>query len=264
VSVAAALFFAITTPVGAQSPRIPVMIVGVAHLVAHRDVHNSTFTDDPLSPKRQAQIDDVVARLARFSPTKVLVEGRQGDAVLEKRYRDYVAGSFTLPANEVYQFGFRLAARAHDDAVYPVDTFGPSLISDETAAGKEIDAFLQQNLANVSYPGFQAYLTRSDELERSGTYLDLLRFLNTDGAIRANAGWYSVVDGMGRDVHQAGTAYAAQWYIRNCYIFANILDVIRPGDRVVVLFGQGHEYLLRELVQLNPNLLDVDPLTYLQ
>ena len=45
--------------------------------------------------------------------------------------------------------------------------------------------------------------------------------------------------------------------------FSNLPSVVRPGDRVVVLMGQGHAYLLREFVRLNPNLVDVDPLQYL-
>src|SRR6185437_14339187 len=100
--------------------------------------------------------------------------------------------------------------------------------------------------------------------ERQGTYLDLLRYLNTDAAIRANASFYSVLDGMGRDADDAGSAYVSQWYTRNCYIFSNILSVITPGDRAVIIMGQGHEYLLREFVALNPTLAYVDPLRYLQ
>jgi hypothetical protein len=42
------------------------------------------------------------------------------------------------------------------------------------------------------------------------------------------------------------------------------VSVLRPGDRAVVIIGQGHEYLLRELLRLNPNLEYVDPLRYLQ
>ena len=48
-------------------PAASVMIVGVAHLVAKNDVHNSTFTDSPLSAARQSQIREVVERLARFA-----------------------------------------------------------------------------------------------------------------------------------------------------------------------------------------------------
>ncbi len=251
-------------PVSASAARAQVMIVGVAHLVAKRDVHNSVFQDSPLSPKRQAQIDDIVTRLARFRPTKVLIEADYGDLKWPERYRQYLAGTFPLGANEVYQFGFKLAARAHNSTIYPIDTNGPALYDDNTPSGKRIDAYLMANFNKTKDPVFDAYLARSDELERTGTYLDLLRYLNTDAAILANASWYSMFLGEGRSADQAGAAYTAQWYARNTYIFANILSVVQPGDRAVVLMGQGHEYLLREFARLNPNLQYVDPLPYLK
>ena len=261
-----ALFFLASTASecrAAQNPRAQVMVLGVAHLVSRRDVHNSTFQDSPLSRKRQLEIEQVVKRLARFHPTKVLVESPFDNPVLKKKYRDYLGARFALPANEIYQFGFRLAARAGNKAIYPVDTDGPTLIDDGTPAGKRINAFLKAHFTEISDPPFDALLARENALERHGSYLDLLRYLNTDAAIRANASSYSVMDGMGRGSDYAGSAYVSQWYARNCYIFSNILSVTRPGDRVVVIMGQGHEYLLREFVRLNPALIAIDPLTYL-
>jgi len=248
----------------AETNGAKVMILGVSHLVARNDVHNSLFRDDPLSTRRQAQITDIVQRLSRFHPTKVLIEARMADPVFAIRYRRYLIGRFTLPANEIYQFGFRIAARARDKAIYPIDTNGKTLIDENSASGKRITGFLNAHFSSVRDASFDVFLARSNALETGGTYLELLRYLNTDAAIRANASVYSVLDGMGRDSDNAGSAYVSQWYTRNCYIFSNILSVISPGDRVLVLIGQGHEYLLREFVRLNPNLVDVDPLRYLR
>lgn len=261
---AAILILLFSASVDAAQPRAQVLLLGVAHLEARRDIHNAAFTDSPLSSGRQAQIADIVARLARFRPTKVLVEGSFGNPVFAQRYRQYLAGKFALPANEVYQFGFKLAARSGNATIYPIDADGPQLVDDNSAAGKRIDAYLMKNTVNVDAPAFNAFVAKSDALERSGTYLDVLRYINTDAAIRANASVYSVVAGMGREADNAGAVYVAQWYGRNTYIFSNILSVVRPGDRVVVMMGQGHEYLLREFIRLNPHLSYVDPLPYLK
>ena len=248
----------------APPPKAHVMIVGVAHLVFRRDIHNSVFTDSPLSTKRQAQIADLVAHLARFHPTKVLVEATFGDPKYPGEYRRYLAGRFTLGANEIYQYGFKLAARSRNTAIYPIDTWGRAIYDDNASSGKRIDAYLQTHFNGVKDPPFDAFLSRGNELELHGTYLADLRYLNTDGAIKANASWYSIFVGRGRNTDDAGATYVAQWYTRNCFIFSNILSVVRPGDRVVVIMGQGHEYLLRELVRLNPTLVDIDPLEYLK
>lgn len=240
------------------------MILGVAHLVARRDIHNAKFTDSPLSAKRQAQIQAVVERLARFRPTKVLIEAPYGDPIWKGRYRRYLGGTFTLGADEVYQFGFRLAARAGNTSIYPIDTWGPAIVDDNSPDGRRIDAYLQTHFNAVKDPVSAMYLARGDALERNGTYLDLLRFLNTDAAVRADASWYPVLAGMGREAKDAGAAYTAQWYTRNVFIFSNILSVVRPGDRAVVIMGQGHKYLLSELARLDPNVRYVDVLDYLR
>lgn len=250
----------------ADQARAQVMVVGVAHLVAKNDLHNSAFSDDPLGPQRQAQIADVIARLARFAPTKVLIEADATSPVYDQRYKAYRAGRFELGANEIYQFGFRLAAAANNSAIYPIDAEGPTIIDDKTPVGRKMIDFLvaASKADRGQSPPFDGFLDRQAAIERTGTYLDLLQYLNTDAAIRANASSYSVLAGMGRDANSAGAAYVAQWYGRNCYIFANIVNVTSPGDRVVVFIGQGHSYLLREFVRLNPHLQDIDPLAYLK
>jgi hypothetical protein len=243
----------------AQEAKAAVMVVGVAHLVAKNDVHNNVFVDSPLSPKRQAEIDDIVRRLNNFHPTKVLVEAAMDKPTTAQHYAAYLAGTYTLTANEVDQFGFKLAKLARNSTIYPIDTFGPDLLNDNP----RIDDYLKTHFTSIHSEPFDRFLAKTNELEQHGTYLDLLRYMNTDEAIRANAGFYSVLDTMGREVDDAGSAYVSQWYARNAYIFSNIASVIKPGDRVVVLMGQGHEYLLREFVTLNPNLTYVHPLTYL-
>ncbi|MHB8461886.1 MAG: DUF5694 domain-containing protein [Vulcanimicrobiaceae bacterium] len=90
------------------------MILGVSHLEARHDIHNSVFTDSPLSPKRQEQVAAVIDHLIRFHPTKVLIEASYGDSTWNKRYKDYLAHHLSLGPDEVYQFGFKLAARAGD------------------------------------------------------------------------------------------------------------------------------------------------------
>ncbi len=258
------LAFAGSVARAAQPPKTHVMIVGVAHFVARRDIYNSTYADSPLSAKRQAQIAEVVDRLAHFHPTKVLIEEPFGNAIYQAQYLRYLTGNFTLPADEAYQFGFKLAKRSGDRAIYPIDTWGPSIYDDNSAAGKRIDTYLKAHFTDVRDSEASADIARDREIQLHGTYLDELRYLNTSQSIRANASWYSVFDGMGRGASDAGSMYVAQWYTRNCFIFSNLLSVIRPGDRVVVLMGQGHEFLLRQFVRLNPNLVNVDPLRYLK
>ena len=63
-----------------------------------------------MRPEQQAYVVALSERLARFAPTKVLLEYTDdADEKINRRYRDYVAGKFELGKNEIYQVGFRVA-----------------------------------------------------------------------------------------------------------------------------------------------------------
>ena len=53
------------------------------------------------------------------------------------------------------------------------------------------------------------------------------------------------------------------WYERNFAICARLLQQIKPDDRVVVFYGQGHIYLLQQCLREQPGVQLVDPLSYL-
>ena len=156
-----------------QHTTAKVIILGVAHLEAKNDVHNSVFEDSPLSPKRQKQVADIISRLSKFHPTKVLIEAPMGDPKYAERYQQFLAGRYSLPANEIYQFGFKLAARSKNSTVYPIDTYGPTLVEEDSPTDKRHTEFLKAHFAQVSTPAFKEVLARSNALERSGSYLVL-------------------------------------------------------------------------------------------
>jgi hypothetical protein len=87
-----------------------------------------------------------------------------------------------LGANEVYQFGFTLAARSDSSAIYPIDTWGASVYDDNSPSGKRIDGYLMAHFEDVKGPPYDVYLAHYNLLERNGTYLDVLLYLNIDGA----------------------------------------------------------------------------------
>ena len=61
-----------------------------------------------------------------------------------------------------------------------------------------------------------------------------------------------------------GADVLADWYRRNFRIFTNLARAIEsPGDRVLVIFGQGHVPYLRELVRSSPDMELVEPNDYL-
>ena len=102
------------------------LMLGTFHFKdAGLDGYKPEVDVDILSEPRQAELKDVLDRLEKFAPTKILIEVKAERAeVIDERYRRYLAGEFELEANEIYQVGFRLARRLGHERLYAVDVMG--------------------------------------------------------------------------------------------------------------------------------------------
>jgi hypothetical protein len=54
------------------------------------------------------------------------------------------------------------------------------------------------------------------------------------------------------------------WYLRNAKIFAKLINVAKPGDRILVVYGAGHGYWLRHFAATTPGYTSVDVTPYLK
>jgi Family of unknown function (DUF5694) len=63
---------------------------------------------------------------------------------------------------------------------------------------------------------------------------------------------------------QPGADLNARWYLRNAKIFANLLEISRPGDRVLVVYGFGRNYWLRHFIEGKSGFRLVESLPYLE
>jgi len=90
-----------------------------------------------------------------------------------------------------------------------------------------------------------------------------LRFLNDPVRLAHDNDFYRVLLHVGAGAEQPGAELLTAWYSRNFQICARLLQLSAPGDRVVVLFGWGHSFLLRQCVQETPGLRLAEPNDYL-
>ena len=56
----------------------------------------------------------------------------------------------------------------------------------------------------------------------------------------------------------------AAWYQRNAKIFAKLMQIVQPDDRILVIFGSGHSFWLRHFVQNTPGFQLIEPGDYLR
>lgn len=257
------LLFVVGLPHNADADAVTrVMILGSFHMDnPGHDLHNMQV-DDVLTDKRQRELADVSAHLLTFAPTKVMLESQRrdpGSAALS-RYRDYLAGRSPASRNEIVQIGFRLAKAAGLKQAFGIDVDGdfPYEAVQKFAAAHGKAGVLAQEGASVD-----SRLKEASGILADGTIGATLRWFNHPAQIDADNGFYQRMLQMGSGDEQPGAALVAAWNKRNLEICARLVQLTQPGDRVVVVYGAGHAFLLRQCIRQTPGFELVEPTAYL-
>lgn len=242
----------------AASPPVQVMIVGTFHMSnPGRDLHNMQV-DDVLAPRRQAELAAIASGFNRFHPTQVAVEW---DAkTVDERYPKFLNGSLPPSRNEVVQLGFRLAKAAGKVPVHGIDVEGDFPYEPVEAYAK---AHGQSALLDAA--GAEAERDNAERMTLLATkgIAATLRVMNDPVRNRSDNGFYRTTLKIGSGDQQPGADLLTAWYRRNVLICANLIQMAKPGDRIVVFYGSGHEFLLRQCVAETPGFRVVEPNPYL-
>jgi len=229
----------------AQRPSL--LVLGVSHFANPGADRVNVKVDDVLAPARQSEIEAVVEALAAYKPTHVAVEFPvdQQDK-LDARYRDYLAGKYTLTRNEVDQIGLRLAARLGLPRVDAADwnEFPPGTEADFDYIVWANQHNEQERLERVSNSS-RAAAKEAEALLARSTIGEYLCALNKPEALARNAQVYLDIALYGDAKVNPGAVYTGNWYARNLRVFANLVRIApKPEDRIVAIYGAGHKPLL--------------------
>jgi len=253
-----AVLLGLTSAASAADAPVEVMIVGTFHMSnPGKDLHN-VKADDVLSPKRQGEIESVVNNLARFRPTLVAAEWPAD--IAEQRYAGYAKGTLPPSHNEVVQLGFRLAKQAGLSTVHGIDVDGDFPYDAVEAYAK---AHGEETILVDANAQIETFVKRQSDLLARGTVSDVLRYLNDPALIARGNDFYRVTLKVGGGTAQPGADLLTAWYKRNFYICANLVQLAKPGDHVVVFYGSGHSFLLRQCVSEMPGYRLIEANDYL-
>jgi len=241
-----------------------VMILGTYHMAnPGRDIHNLK-TDDVLVDKRQRELAAVAAGLAKFRPTKVAVEQAVDHGAPAKlpRYHDYLDGKLDDSRNEVVQVGFRLARAMKLAEVYGIDVDGDFPYEAVQKFADDGHPQLAEQLASTG-ADVERMLKGLEETLKAGTVSQGLRYMNEPKRILEDNAFYSKLLRYGAGNEQPGAALLTAWQGRNNQICARLMQLAEPDDRIAVLYGSGHAFLLRRCVQDMPGFKLVEANDYL-
>ena len=236
----------LSNAVHAAAP-VEVLILGTYHMGnPGLDLHNSK-ADDVLAPSRQRQLEAVVDDLARFKPTRIAVEWKADDLPMHNlpAYHDFLDGKREGSRNEIDQIAFRLARKMKLAEVQGIDAEGdfPYEELQAYAAKSGRSKALQSATALI-----ESNVRSFDERQATSSVGELLRSMNDAQSIRDDQAFYMRMLSFGSGSEQPGADLAGQWAIRNLRICARLAQIAKPGDRVVVVYGAGHNHLLRQCV----------------
>jgi hypothetical protein len=254
-----ALLYALALPTltfAQASEKVSVIIVGTFHMSnPGHDMHNVPV-DDVLLPKPQAELARITDSLARFHPTAVMAEWPAAQTT--ERYTQYLAGTLPPSRNEVVQLGFRLAKTAGLPRVYGIDADGDfPYLPVETFA----KAHGQTQILDRTNSEGEANVQTLNSILKSNGIAATLHYLNDPAHI--DNGFYRQMLRIGEGPQQPGADLLTAWYHRNFLICSNILQNSHPGDRIVIFYGAGHAFLLRQCIAETPGFILIEPNTYL-
>jgi Family of unknown function (DUF5694) len=231
----------------AQRPTI--LVLGCVHFDnPGRDVVNIKV-EDVLSPARQAEIAKVVDQLAAFHPNYVAVEWpRTAQEKLDARYRDYREGRYELSRDERDQLGLRLAAKLSLQRVNAVDWNDNPPGEDNLYDWPEYaKSHGQAELLSALMDPHRSLGIVPQGTRSIGAWL--LK-MNSPDILAASQRNYFDFAMIGDEQQQPGANWVGGWYARNLRIFNNLVLLAgRPEDRVLVIYGAGHAYLLRQFAR---------------
>ena len=261
-----------------------IMILGSSHLEnPGADAFNFRM-DDVLAPKRQREIEQLVAQLKSFRPTKIALEADERfDSEINTNYRGYLEGTYELKRGEGDQIGFRLAKQMGHPKLYGVDYWpeqNPFFPDDFDSDLIDVDKFAKAHNQEHLLPSIEdlaapdAKITRQEEDGRvwieSEKYLPIIDMYiqhNEPEGIRNDHQLYLrkiARIGLG-DQYPGANWVAHSWYARNLKIFVNLTRITESADdRILLIIGAGHVFLVQQFLEDSGDYIVESPLEYLK
>lgn len=249
------------------APPVEVMVLGAYHFGNPGLDLNNVKVDSVLTPRRQAELERVAQAIGAFKPTHVMVEMQSVAPDLAiAEFTRFDDAMLAKDANEIVQIGYRIARNIGLRTVNGIDEQPKDGEPDYFPFDKVQDAagkFGQtaQLAASNTAPAAAAKAFEADLATHSVGQM-LTRMNTPRTAMTGMDSYYSILP-IGDHDNQAGADLNAAWYLRNAKIFGKLMSLVKPGDRVLVVYGSGHGYWLRHFASETPGFRFVDPRPYL-
>lgn len=226
-----------------------VLVVGTIH-----------FDENVLESDQQEDIQLLVDKLAAYQPTKIILEWEpHRQANTNKDYRSYLKGTFDISQryNEVYQLGFRLAKQVRHDSLFLFDDQTPFIGSLEDFSFDALSEYAEQHDAgfyDLHLDSLINNFNHNQELLTKDGLAKHITWLNSPEHQRINAQRMHLFEvRIGIQDNWIGPDWLGRWYQRNVRMMSNVLKFSEPGDRLLIIVGDNHKWVLDDLFRYTPD-----------
>ena len=214
---------------------------------------------DVLDSKYQKEIELIVDRLAKFKPTKIVIERQpEKQEVYDSLYNAYLNGKHKLNRSEEQQIGFRLAKKLNLSKLFCVDAWGTEydevkkvVDGNDTISKGKFWKYFYKNPDSTLF----SFKNENHLFKTQGILAELKR-LNSEEQIKKGLGDYliGVFKYQTKDYEHLGPDYVTSWWFnRNLRIFRNIQRInTEPEDKILLIYGAGHMNLLNIFFESSP------------
>ena len=240
-------------------PKTKVLIVGSFHFeYPNQDAHKTEKNDqvDVLEPKTAAEVTELVNYIKKFKPTKIAIEAWP-DWKANEKLKEYKDGKYRDQRDERYQLAMRIATELKINELYSIDA--NSVLDDFTEKfGKKDSLYFKNMLKDYDFLSddriSKQYNTFIKNTERKNfkSLLDMFKYMNSKEYHQYEYGAYLIGDFKLRE-HDGADLLALYWYNRNLRMFRKTQEITKNSeDRILVIAGNGHATVLRQLFTSSP------------
>lgn len=220
-----------------------ILLVGTFHLSDTPDLN--TLSEKDKRKYNDSDFEQLAIDLAKFQADQVFVEYPfNSQKHLNSIYRSAEVNE-GFKENEIYQIGFRLAKMLGHNAIYAVDWNEQP--EESINIGLVAEGKSKAEFEEIMNP-VKIVLEKLSTIIQQGDIIELYKHINSHEYILNDHKVY--LELMQLDDEIAFEWVTKYWYYRNLRIVRNIRrSILSETKRAVILYGGGHNYLFKQLLE---------------
>lgn len=233
-----------------------VLVVGTFHFdYPGLDAHKTSDEDkiDVLKEPKKSEVTELVEYIKKFKPNKIAIEAYDNWNATEK-LNQYKNGDHRDKRDERYQLAMRIANELQLDTLYAIDS--GTMVEDLEKIDSSYTNALFKDFDFQSDDPYNQYvfdwIGKEEKLLPKVKLLDYFKHINSKTSHQYGYGAYLVGD-FKLDNERGPDILSSWWYNRNLRIFRKLqLITENSNDRILLIFGNGHAAVLRQLLEASP------------